>query len=140
MLVTTLARRHQEGAEHGTSGQPDPIRALRQLMTAELIPVFVELVAKYSSSGISMQMDASSFLEGGREILFEFGIGDHRAQLLGTVTNEAISFHETRHSPQVRGELVSGPMLRLRQLDARVVRDFVCERMALLLRAVLRRR
>lgn len=139
-LVTTLARRRQEEAEHGPSAQPDPVRALRGLMTAELIPVFVELVEKYSSSGISLQMDASNFLEGGREIQFEFGIGDHRAQLLGTVTNEAIAFHETRHSPEVRGELVSGPMLRLRHLDAQVFRDFVCERITLLLRAVLRRR
>ena len=118
---------------------PDPIEALREMTLTELIPVFVELVEKYSKSGISLQMDASNFLQGGREIWFEFGIGEYRVQLIGTVTSEAIAFQETRFSPEMRGELISGPMLRLRQLTGAGFRHFICERLCVLLRSVIRR-
>ena len=118
----------------------DPLRRLRELAVQELIPVFMQLVEKYSSAGISMRMDASNFLEGGREIRFELAIGDHRSVLLGTVTTEAIAFHETRYSPTVTGELVSGPMLRLRGLTAADFRQFICQRLTVLLRAMIRTR
>lgn len=121
-------------------GRSDPIQALRETTINVLIPVFVELIEKYSEAGISLQMDASNFLEGGREIKFEFGLGEYRIDLHGTVTTEAIAFHETRHSPDVHGELVSGPMLRLRGLDGNTFRDFVCERMAALIRSAMPRR
>lgn len=127
-------------AEEGDAITANPLQCLRQLMINELIPTFVELVEKYSKSGMSLQMDASNFLEGGREIRFEFGIGEYRSQLLGTVTTEAIAFHETRYSPEVHGEFTSGPMLRLRYLDAEQFRDFICERLTVLLRDATRRR
>ena len=58
----------------------------------------------------------------------------------GTVTTEAIAFHETRYAPDLHGELLSGPMLRLRGLDAGVFRKFICERLTILLRGAMRRR
>lgn len=121
------------------SVKPDPLKVLRERTLKEFIPIFVELVNKYSKAGVSMEMDASNFLRGGREIKFEFGIGDYRVQLHGTVTTEAIAFHETRYSPDVRGELISGPMLRLRQLDGAAFRGFVCERLAILIKSAMRR-
>lgn len=139
-LIDFLRERQKEGDVEGGALKPDAIQALRRLAINELIPVFVELVEKYSKAGISMQMDASNFLEGGREIKFEFGVGEYRSQLLGTVTTEAVAFHETRYDPDVQGELISGPMLRLRGLDGRAFRDFICERVALLIRAAMRRR
>lgn len=139
-LIGFLRQRQKEGDGEAGALKPDAVQALRRLAINELIPVFVELVEKYSKAGISMQMDASNFLEGGREIKFEFGIGEHRSQLLGTVTTEAVAFHETRYDPDVQGELISGPMLRLRGLNGRVFRDFICERLALLIRAAMRRR
>lgn len=139
-LLTALKDRQGQNANEKVALKHDPVQALRHLTLNELIPVFVDLVEKYSKTGISMQMDASNFLEGGREIRFEFGIGEHRTQLLGTVTTEAIAFHETRFSPDVLGELVSGPMLRLHHLDGETFRNFVCERMAILLRDAMRRR
>ncbi len=139
-LIGFLRDRQKEGDGEDGALKPDAIQALRRLAINELIPVFVELVEKYSKSGISMQMDASNFLEGGREIKFEFGVGEYRSNLLGTVTTEAVAFHETRYDPDVQGELISGPMLRLRGLDGRVFRDFICERLALLIRAAMRRR
>ena len=118
----------------------DPIQNLRGITLNELVPTFVELVEKYSETGISMQMDASSFLEGGREIKLEFGLQGYRIQMLGTVTTEAIAFHETRYSPNRNGELLSGPMLRLRGLNGEVFRQFICERLTLLIREVLGRK
>ncbi len=137
-LIETLKERQQQA---GVDGEltPDAIHTLRELTINELVPTFVELVEKYAKSSVSMQMDASNFLEGGREIRFEFGFGEYRTHLLGTVTTEAIAFHETRYAPNVQGELVSGPMLRLRGLNGQVFRDFICERLTLLLRIATRR-
>jgi hypothetical protein len=137
-LVDALSERDRQ--EGSPIRREDPIQGLRELAIKELIPIFVELMEKYADPGISMQMDASNFLEGGREIKFEFGVADHRTQLHGTVTTEAIAFHETRYSPDVQGELVSGPMLRLRGLTGEVFRNFICERLTLLLRTAVRRR
>ena len=141
-LVTAFSTHQNEkkAADAAKAGRPDPIEILRSLTVNELVPTFVELVEKYSGAGISMQMDASNFLQGGREIRFEFALDEHRTQLLGTVTTEAIAFHETRYSPDVHGELASGPMLRLRTLTARTFREFLCQRLTLLLRNAIRRR
>ncbi|UCC29729.1 MAG: hypothetical protein JSU86_16180 [Phycisphaerales bacterium] len=138
-LITLLKERQQRAADQNAGLDPDQIQTLRELTINELVPIFVELMEKYSKSGISMHMDASNFLEGGREIKFEFGLGQHRAQLHGTVTTEAIAFHETRQTPDVHGELVSGPMVRLRALNGEKFRNFICERLAQLLRTAVRR-
>lgn len=139
-LIRGINERATDEDPIGAGLKADPLDALRDRMLREFVPVFVELLEKYGDTGLSLQMDASNFLEGGREIRFEFGLGEYRVHLLGTVTSDAIAFHETRHSPDVHGELVSGPMLRLRGLDADVFRRFVCERLTILVRAVIRRR
>ena len=139
-LVAGLKEREQRGPDPGASEPPDPVQQLRKLTAEELVPTITELAEKYSKSGISVQMDASNFLDGGRELDLEFAVGDFRTELHGTVTNEAIAFHETRYTPEVDGELVSGPMLRLRRLDKTTFRGFVCERLAILVRAAVRRR
>lgn len=116
----------------------DPLQILREQMVREFVPIFVELVEKYSKTGIAMHMDASNLLEGGREIHFEFGLGSVRIELQGTVTSDSIAFHEVRHAPQIEGQLVAGPMLRLKTLSAQTFRDFVCARLALLLKLATR--
>jgi len=117
-----------------------PIDRLRELMVKELVPVFVELSEKYGKSGMSMQMDASNLLSGGREVRFEFGIGGHRSELQGTVTSDAIAFHEVRFSPDIHGQLLAGPMLRLKTLSANTFREFICERLTMVLRLAARRK
>jgi hypothetical protein len=142
-LLELLKRKAEEsaaGAEAVVIPERDPLQSLREITVNELVPVFTELVEKYSKAGISMQMDASNLLEGGREIRFEFSIGEYRARLDGTATSEGIAFHQTRYSPDCHGELSAGPMLRSRHLNAMSFREFVCDRMTLLLRSVLRRR
>ena len=139
-LLAAVAERERQARESEIQPPAEPIQLLREKVVREMIPVFVELVEKYSAHGISMQMDASSLLEGGRELAFEFGMGDFRIQLQGTVTNDSIAFHEVRNSPEVQGQLVAGPMLRLRRLDVEAFREFVCERLTALLRFAARRR
>lgn len=138
-LLEKFEQQKAESRQPDGAARVDPIAKLRQQTITELIPVFVELVEKYGPTGISMQMDASIFLQGGREISFDFAIEEYRMQLLGTVTAEAIAFQETRYSPDVHGELVSGPMLRVRGLTKEVFRSFVCGRLSVLLRTAVRR-
>ncbi|MCH9033350.1 MAG: hypothetical protein IID42_02455 [Planctomycetes bacterium] len=122
------------------AGGLNRIQRLRELTVTELIPAFEELKEKYAASDVSMEMDASNFLNGGRGIEFHFQVGDYRTKLAGTVTSEAVAFHETRSAPDLEGELASGPMLRLHRLDARAFKEFICERLAVLLKIVLRQR
>lgn len=138
-LLGTYQQRLKE-IEHEKKPKPDLIMLLRDQTINEFIPVFIELVEKYSQTGISMQMDASDFLQGGSEFRFEFALNGLRTQLQGTVTTEAIAFHETRHSPDVHGEFVRGPMLRLRGLTVEAFRNFICQRLALLVRAATPRK
>lgn len=141
-LLTTM--RQQEAHKPKTGGGPTAaearLQALREQIVRDFVPVFQELMEKYTGNGIVMDMDASVFLEGGREIRMEFAFGEYRSVLVGTVTPEAVAFHETRYTPEMRGELVSGPALRLRQLNEQTFREFVCERLALLLRTAMKRR
>jgi len=141
-LDALLHNMHEHAKQHETAEakSKDRIQAFRAALVTEYIPVFVELVEKYSREGLSMQMDASNVLEGGRELRFDFALGDYRSQLHGTVTSEGVAFHEVKYSPDFHGELTAGPMMRIRNLDAEKFREFVCERLALLIRMSLRRR
>jgi hypothetical protein len=141
-LLELLKRRAEKAGADAAfpAAQRDPLQSLRELTVTQLVPVFSELVEKYSRAGITMQMDASNLLDGGREIKFEFGIGDFRSRLDGTATGEGIAFHQTRYSPDCHGEFSAGPMLRLRNLTANGFREFICERLTLLLRLLLRRK
>ena len=139
-LVQLMTRRKE--AEKANTSKPatDPIDLLRELTVKEFIPIFVELVEKYAKAGINLEMDASNLLQGGRELKFEFNAGEYRSVLQGTATTEGIAFHETRYAPDIQGELTSGPMLRLRGLDGKIFREFVCARLSLLMRTSMRRR
>lgn len=137
-LIDLYQQKSAEG--NVASGEHDNVVKLRADMVNVYVPAFVELVEKYAERGVSMHMDASNFLQGGREIKFEFAIGEHRAQLHGTVTSEAIAFHEVRYSPDFHGELAAGPMLRIRRLDVKSFREFICGRLAILVRSASRRR
>ena len=141
-LDALLAAMHEQSQR--PQSQPasplDPIQSLRDQVLRELIPEFEELVEKYTRNGVSMQLDASNLLDGGREIKFEFAVGPHRSQLDGTVTSDAIAFHEVRYAPDIQGQLLAGPMLRLRLLNRDTFREFVCERLALVLKQASKRR
>jgi len=138
-LVAALGER-KPIATADPSLKPDHVQRARQLFADELVPLFHELREKYADAGVTLEMDVENFLGGGREIRFRFEMGGHCAELDGVVTDEAIAFQETRHAPHLGGELVSGPMLRLRRLTAPVFREFICERLTVLVRTALRKR
>jgi hypothetical protein len=138
-LLSNSARNEARAEKNVPQPKVDRIQQLRELVMNELIPAFVELVDKYAPRGISMDMDASNLLQGGRDIRFEFRLGDYRLQLAGTATPDTIAFQETRYHPNMRGEIVSGPMLSLRRLDVNLFREFVCERLAILARSAMRK-
>lgn len=129
-----------KAAEEADAARPDPIVLLREQITTELIPVINDLSAKYAGKGIGISFDPSNLLAGGRELDIELRIEGNRTELHGIVTKDAISFHEVRHSKDFRGELTSGPALRLRHLNAHTFQSFVCERLMLLIRMAMQRR
>lgn len=139
LLITIEERKRREQVRRVTP-KVEPILALREKTVRELVPAFVDLVEKYGQMGVAMQMDASSLLEGGRELNFEFAFGAFRMELQGTVVTDAIAFHEVRHAPDVQGQMVAGPMIRLKTLTAKSFREFVCGRIMVLIRLANRRR
>jgi len=130
----------QRAAAESEPPKPDRIELLRTQMREELIPIFQSLARKYQPQGVNMRLDAAPFLNGGRELTIEFELTDWRATLRGTVTAEAIAFHERRTGPKVSGELTSGPALPLRQLTAESFREFICNRLSILVRNAMRYR
>ncbi len=138
-LLQLMEQRRNDDRSQRIQDRADPIQLLRQFTIKELVPAFVELVEKYSKSGMAMHMDASNLLEGGRDMRFEFALAEHRIELQGTVTTDAIAFHELRTSPHVQGQMIAGPMLRLKQLTPDTFREFICARLAQLIRFASRR-
>lgn len=136
VLLDQLESAEQSEKQAAGSSEPDLVQRLREFLMNEMIPVFSDLRDKYAETGISLSMDAAAFLEGGREIRFEFELKGHRLQLLGTVTSDSIAFCETRYAPHIRGELVSGARLRIRHLTPQSFRDFICEHLSVLVRSV----
>jgi hypothetical protein len=134
-LLATIQERERKAREEASKPAPDPIQSLRELVVQELIPVFVELVEKYSEHGISMQMDASNLLEGGRELAFEFA---------GPAASTS-RYHQTHRIP--RGTSFFGSA---RSIDGRphaapdtsmpIVPEFICDRLTMLLRYAGRRK
>jgi len=139
-LLAGLHDDQGRGRNAPSADEPDRIQFLRDVTRELFIPVFDELKRRYAGSGVELEMDASNFLAGGREIQLLFGMAQHRSKLTGTVIPEGIAFHETRYTPDLQGELLSGPMLRARTINAEVFRNFLCARLAILLRAVTRYR
>lgn len=138
LLVAYQEKRERE--RETVVQQQDPIDELRVRMTQELIPAFRELAEKYAERGVSLKLDASLFLSGERELQVELAFDGIRVELHGTVTTEAIAFRQIRYEGDLGGQLASGPALRVRTLDASRLREFVCERLAMLVRSALCRR
>ena len=112
----------------------------RDKLSGELGSAFEELKRKYESQGLVLNLDAEEFLLGGRRLNIEFRLQNYSVRLEGTVLESGIAFNEIRSIGGVAGAISSGPTLRIRDLTADEFREFVCGRIALLLRSVLRER
>lgn len=137
-LLGSLIRQESGKRGEGREGEKaSPLEVLRRQMREELIPAFDEIRKKYESLGISMTMDASDFLDGGRHITLEFAREPYIIRLEGAVTDRAIGFNEVHSTRLVEGTIKSGPMLMTRRLSVEQFREFVFERVAILIKSVL---
>ena len=117
---------------------PDPIEVFRRSLEREFIPVLDELASKYIGKGIVLSWDVGGILAGGREMSIEFALPPYRRKLRGTVVRDVMAFELTCHVSDAGGEVSSGPMLSLRNLDGRRFREFICEQITLMVKSILR--
>ncbi len=113
-----------------------PIERLRDLFVERLLPHVERVNDRYAAKGIHVVVDAQDFVAGGINVKVEIHFKESRLVLDGTVTADCIAFHETRHTNDTGGTVLSGPMLRTRNLDEQVFGDFLYERIILLVKAV----
>ncbi|MFQ5489298.1 MAG: hypothetical protein ACE5GE_01140 [Phycisphaerae bacterium] len=142
LLDSLLQGQPKAQAGPAVSGAPAAMSGLdrlREKMRSELIPAFEELRAKYEDRGVIIALDPERFLAGGVEILIEVKFETFGLRMEGTVTPEGIAFHETRFSDDMLGVVTTGPMLRARNLNGQSFREFMCERVAQLVRSAVRR-
>ncbi|GJM24663.1 MAG: hypothetical protein DHS20C16_10780 [Phycisphaerae bacterium] len=138
--------RHQNHvAELSCPTQPprqiSPMDMLRKLFVNDLIPVVNELREKYSSKGLSLQMNAERFLDGKREVVIEMQFEGIGMRYNGTVIDGVIAFSQTRFDDEDRSGLTaSGAALRTRGLNAERFRAFLCDRIAHLVQQASKRR
>lgn len=139
-LLKKVAAPASSGLKTDGSGAVDPVEALRQLVATEIQPAVQRLAEKYAAAGIEISLDASKFLACGREFSLNLARQAYRTRLDGTVTLDLIAFLETRYTPVCDGHLIRGPSLRIRGLTAATFEEFVCQRLALLVKSVLQER
>lgn len=140
LLNANKQRSDRDQEKNASTGAISRLDAFRNRLREELVPAFEELKQKYDAQGLTLNMEASDFLQGGRKLVIEFRIQTSSVRLEGTVLESGIAFNEIRSHGGVPGAISSGPMLRTRQLTAETFREFVCGRIAMLLRSVLRQK
>jgi hypothetical protein len=119
--------------------QPKAIDVFRARMEEIYIPAFAELSEKYAEKGIDAELDADEFLGGGTGIKMRFTYGDLSLELDGTVMRGGVAFYVIRWIGGMAGAVVSGPLMRIRNLSADDFRQFVVEHIRSLIKDALRR-
>jgi len=114
--------------------EQSPIEEMRQRFAEKLIPLTESIAECYRPKGISVSLDASDFLQGGRGVRIDITFGDHRLVLDGTALPEAIAFNETRQIRNRGGTVSGGPMLRGARLTEDGFAKFLYDRIISLVR------
>ncbi len=127
------ARKQTEPVE-----QPEAIDLFRARMRQMYVPVFEDLREKYRSKGVHVSMDADELLGGGSTLKFRFKYGELTLELDGTVMRGGVAFYLIRSTGATQGAVVSGPMLRIRNLSADEFRSFIVEHIRILVKDALR--
>jgi len=131
--------RGEESESTVETPKADPLAQLRELFANKLTPVIDDLSKKYGASGVTLQLEADKFLSGGRSLSIIIEFAGQGTRLDGTVISGSIAFQQTRYLKSDRSGLTgSGPTLRTRDLDADIFRAFMCDRIAALVRSVLK--
>jgi len=112
------------------SATGSPLDALRERFRSDLIPEFQNLADKYSEHGIQLHLDIGEFLRGGSEINIDIEFETRGVRYSGIVLPHQIAFQVTQFTGQSAPAVASGPALRIRNLTRRQFREFICERIA----------
>jgi hypothetical protein len=137
-LDQLLRRKGVTRATPGPMSTGDPVDDLRERFKSDLIPEFQTIADKYSEHGIQMHLDIGAFLRGGTEIIIDVEYETRGARYAGIVLPHQIAFQVTRYTGQAAPAVTSGPTLRIRYLTRRQFREFICERIAEVVRYAIR--
>ncbi len=137
LLDKVEEKRANQGFEQ-QDGERDIVDVFRGLMRQVYMPVFETLRGKYASKGISMELDADEFLGGGSSLKIKFAYGDLTMDLDGTVMRGGVAFYIVRGVGNNKGAVVSGPMLRIRNLTTEDFREFIVDHLSQLIKDALR--
>ncbi|MBN1512975.1 MAG: hypothetical protein JXB13_13250 [Phycisphaerae bacterium] len=107
-----------------------PLDALRERFKSDLIPEFQALADKYSEHGIQLHLDIGEFLRGGSELIIDVEFESRGVRYSGIVLPHQIAFQVTQYTGQAAPAVASGPALRIHNLTRRQFREFICERIA----------
>ncbi len=141
LLVQHANRRQAVESKVALDEPPSPIDKLRQSVEREYIPMANELCLKYEPQGVTLTLDASRFLGGGREISITIEFSGSCIRLDGVVMPTSIAFNLTRFGKDIPGGVTgSGPTLRGNALRPEQFRQFICDQMAHLVQSVLRKK
>ena len=126
-----LLRRHGGAAtQPSPTATGSPLDALRERFKSDLIPEFQTLADKYSEHGIELHLDIGEFLRGGSEISIDIEFESRGVRYSGIVLPHQIAFQVTQYTGQAAPAVASGPALRIHNLTRRQFREFLCERIA----------
>jgi hypothetical protein len=138
-MLEKAAKRRSRKQPDAADDAPDAVEVFRTQLRDVYCTVFEELRSKYAAKGLTMEMKAEDLLGGGTGLRFSFGYGDLCVQLDGTVTRGGVAFCIVRGAGHSSAALVSGPLLRIRNLSADDFRRFVVEQLSQLIKDALRR-
>ena len=137
LLDKVEEKRASQGFEQHDN-EPDVVDVFRGLMRQVYMPIFETLREKYAPKGIAMELDADEFLGGGPSLRIKFAYGDLTMDLDGTVMRGGVAFYIVRGVGNNKGAVVSGPMLRIRNLTAEDFREFIVDHLSQLIKDALR--
>ncbi len=137
-LLDKVEEKQAAKVEQPDEERPDVIETFRSMMRQVYIPTFETVQAKYASKGISMTMDADEFLGGGSSLKIRLTYGEVNMELDGTVMRGGVAFYIIHGTGQNKGAVVSGPLLRIRNLSGEDFRQFLVEHLGQLIKDALR--
>ena len=138
-LLNENDRRHAKVAEKlAGKPEPSPLDELRAEFRERFVPLVEKIAGQYSPKGVTVAMNATDFLEGGRTVVIDIAFGGYRIVHEGTVMADSIAFSEVRYVPNGGETVTAGQTIRGRQLSEQGIADFILKVVASLIRAANR--
>ncbi len=137
-LLEKVEEKRASGGFDQQESESDVVDVFRGLMRQVYMPVFETLRSKYAPKGLAMELDADEFLGGGPALKIKFSYGDLTMDLDGTVMRGGVAFYIVRGVGNSKGAVVSGPMMRIRNLTAEDFREFIVDHLSQLIKDALR--